>query len=74
MKLTMFEKPYRIRHYEVDFKKRALVTSIMNYFDDIAMLHIEELGVGIDYMKQGKGMVLYQWDIHIHEYPCLMNR
>lgn len=72
MKLTMIEKPYRVRHYEVDFNKRALVISLMNYFDDIAMLHIEELGVGIDYMKQtGKAWVLYQWDIYIHEYPMI---
>lgn len=70
MKKAMLEKLYRIRHYEVDFKKRALVTSLMNYFDDIAMIHIEELGVGIDYMRQtGKAWVLYQWDIHINEYP-----
>lgn len=70
MNPALLEQEYRIRYYEVDYKKRVLITSLMNYFDDIAMCQSEKLGVGIDYLKERNiAWMLYKWDITIHKYP-----
>ncbi|MDI3534862.1 MAG: hypothetical protein PWQ82_1227 [Thermosediminibacterales bacterium] len=64
------EKDYRIHSYEVDYKKKALITSLMNYLDDIAILQSEELGVGLEYLtKNNIAWVLYKWDVKINQYP-----
>lgn len=51
MQPNLFEQEYRIHYYEIDYKKRALITSLMNYFDDVATCQSEKLGVGIDYLR-----------------------
>ncbi|HHY04004.1 MAG TPA: acyl-ACP thioesterase [Thermoanaerobacterales bacterium] len=70
MSPALFEQEYLIHSYEVDCKKRALITSLMNFLNDVAMRQSEQLGVGIDYLKGKKAAwVLYKWDIRIHNYP-----
>lgn len=70
MNPAMFEEKYRIHYYEIDYKKKVLITSLMNYFDDIAMRQSENLGVGVDYLKERNiAWMLYKWDIKIHKYP-----
>lgn len=64
------ENEYLIHYYEIDYKKRCLITSIINYFQDMAILQSEELGLGIDYLKENNIFwVLYKWDINIKRYP-----
>jgi medium-chain acyl-[acyl-carrier-protein] hydrolase len=64
------EKEYEIHYYEVDYKKRALITSLVNYFEDIATCQSEELGVGMTYLlEKGWAWVLYKWDIKVERYP-----
>jgi medium-chain acyl-[acyl-carrier-protein] hydrolase len=66
----VFEKEYEIHYYEVDYKRRALITSIVDYLGDIATKQSEELGIGIDYLKDHDlGWVLYKWNIDMYEYP-----
>lgn len=65
-----FEKEYFIHYYESDLKRRAAITGIMQYFEDIAILQSESRGVGLDYYEKNKvAWVLYKWDITIHSYP-----
>jgi medium-chain acyl-[acyl-carrier-protein] hydrolase len=67
---AVFEQEYRIHYYEIDYKKKALITSLMSYLDDIATYQSEKLGVGVDYLKERNvAWVLYKWDITIHKYP-----
>jgi medium-chain acyl-[acyl-carrier-protein] hydrolase len=64
------EKEYSIHYYEIDYKKRCLITSLMNYFQDLAIMQSEMLGVGIDYLAENKlAWVLYRWDIKIDRHP-----
>lgn len=64
------EKKYEIHYYEVDYKKRAAMTSIINYFCDIATKQSEDMNVGLKYMEENKmAWVLYKWDINVKEYP-----
>lgn len=64
------EKEYEVNYYDIDYKKRALLTSIMNYFSDICTMQSESLGVNLDYMKDNNmAWVLCKWDITILRYP-----
>jgi medium-chain acyl-[acyl-carrier-protein] hydrolase len=65
-----YEKEYEIHYYEVDYKKRALITSIVDFLGDIATKQSAELGVGIDYLIENKlAWVLYKWNVDIYKYP-----
>lgn len=64
------EKEYEVQYYEIDFKEKLLITSLMNYFGDISTKQSEDIGVGLKYLKdQGNAWVLYKWNIHIDRYP-----
>lgn len=64
------EKDYYIHYYEVDYKKKCLITSLMNYFQDIAIFQSEKAGIGIDYLRDNNiAWVLHKWDIVIKRYP-----
>lgn len=64
------ERDYLIHYYEIDFKKRVLLTSIINYFNDVGSQQNEDLGITIDYLNEKKiTWVLYKWDIDIIRYP-----
>lgn len=70
LNLNKAEKKYEIHYYEVDYKKRASMTSIMNYFCDIATKQSEDMNIGLKYMEENKmAWVLYKWDINIKRYP-----
>jgi len=65
-----YERNYFIHYYDTDLKKRALITSLMRYFEDIAILQSEDSSVGLDYYtKKNVAWVLYKWDIEILNYP-----
>lgn len=64
------EKEYNVHYYEVDYNGKALISSIMNYFGDIAMVQTEELNIGMEFLnKHHIAWVLYKWDISINRYP-----
>lgn len=64
------QKDYRVHYYEVDFEKRALISSILNYFNDTAMYQSELVNRGMDYMiKNNVGWVIYKWHIKLNKYP-----
>lgn len=70
MKPVITDKKFEINYHEIDFKKRALFTAIMNYFEDSSMEQSEKLGVGLEYFKKNNvAWVLYKWDINIIRYP-----
>jgi len=63
-------KSYNVHYYEVDAKKRALISTIMNYLMDICSVQSDSRGVGVEYlMANNKGWILTQWNIKINRYP-----
>ncbi|MBV4422717.1 acyl-[acyl-carrier-protein] thioesterase [Clostridium tyrobutyricum] len=75
MNKVVSEKEFEINYYEVDFKKQLLITSLMNYFDDVATKQSEDIGGGLDYMRnKGIAWVLYKWDITIKRYPMFREK
>lgn len=70
MNRNIEEKEYEVHFYEVDYKKRAFIMSLMDYFNDVATFQSEKLGIGIDYMtKNNMAWILYKWDISVKKYP-----
>lgn len=67
---NVYVKDYEIHYYEIDYKRRLLLTSLIDYLGDIATCHSEDLGVGIEYLKEKNlAWVLYSWDISIDRLP-----
>ncbi len=67
----MYEKEYEVHYYEVDYRRRVLITSIVDFLGDIATKQSEELGIGIEYLKENKlAWVLYKWNIDMYKYPA----
>jgi len=65
-----FEMEYRIHYYDVNSQKKASITSLLNYFNDIAFVQSEKMGVGIDYLKENNlAWVLLRWDVKVDRYP-----
>ncbi|MFL0248159.1 acyl-[acyl-carrier-protein] thioesterase [Candidatus Clostridium stratigraminis] len=66
----IYEKEYEIHYYEVDYKKRVLITSIVDYLEDAATKQSDELGIGMDYLVENDlGWVLFKWNIDMYKYP-----
>jgi acyl-ACP thioesterase len=65
-----YERDYFIHYYDSDLKKRASTSSLLRFFEDIAILHSEDVKLGVDYYSENHvGWVLYKWDIKIKRYP-----
>jgi medium-chain acyl-[acyl-carrier-protein] hydrolase len=66
----VWTEPLRICSYDVDFTRRATLTSLSRYFLEAAWNHAEAMGVGFEYMRrQGKGWVLSRLLCEVREYP-----
>ena len=68
-----FERKYFIHYYDIDLNKNASITSLMKFFEDIAILQSEHVGLGLKYYEEKKsGWLLYKWDIKINKMPVLL--
>ncbi len=66
------KRDYIVNYYEVDENKLATPSAIVNYLQDIAVLHSAQLGLSIDrYNELNKTFILQKWDITFHNYPKL---
>lgn len=64
------EKEYEIHYYEIDCRKKLLITSLLNFFSDVAVQQSENLGVGLGYLNEKNvAWVIYKWDICLKRYP-----
>lgn len=69
-----YSHDYYIHYFSTDIKRNLRITSLMKYFEDIAILQSESLGVGLDYYEKEKcAWVMYKWDINIYKYPKFMD-
>lgn len=67
-----YEFDSRVRYSETDEKGRLSITGLVNYFQDASTFQSEELGVGIQYMKEERrAWVLSSWQIVIERMPKL---
>lgn len=68
----MYEYDSRVRLSEVDQNQRMTLNAVLNHFQDCSTFHSEDLGVGLDFLKERKRMwVLTSWKIVVNRYPKL---
>lgn len=68
----MYQMDARVRYSEVDEDRRIKLISILDYFQDCCTFQSEEVGGGIEYLKEHQcAWLLASWQIVIEEYPGL---
>lgn len=66
----MYTFDTRIRYSETDSEGRLTLEALLNYFQDTSTFHSEDLGLGIEYLKeQHMVWVLTSWQIVVERYP-----
>ncbi|MBC8061747.1 MAG: acyl-ACP thioesterase [Clostridiaceae bacterium] len=70
MNRLITSKEYEIHFYEIDYNRKALITSIVNFLGDISIRQSDELGVGLDWLlERDLAWVIYKWNINMIRYP-----
>lgn len=65
-----FAKKYEVNYYEVDYKLRCKLSSIINFICDVGTRQSEAIGGGIEYCaKNNCAWVFYKYDINMYRYP-----
>lgn len=68
----MYRFQSRIRYSEVDSAGKLTMASLINYFQDCSTFQSEDLGVGVEYLRNTKQIwVLCSWQIIVERYPVL---
>lgn len=68
----MYKLEGQIRFSECDTSKRITLPGIINYFQDCSSAQSEQIGHGIDYLKEKKkAWILSAWQIIVERYPEL---
>lgn len=65
-----FSRKYFVHYYEADSSRRLSLPSLLQYFEDIAILDSSNRGMDLDYYHANNcGWMLLKWDIVIHVLP-----
>lgn len=65
-----FSRKYFVHYYEADSARRLSLPSLLQYFEDIAILDSVSRGMDLDYYHANNcGWMLLKWDIVIHSLP-----
>lgn len=71
----MYTFESRIRYSETDSEGRLTLLALLNYFQDASTFHSEDLGMGVEYLKEKHLVwVLSSWQIVAKRYPKLGDR
>jgi len=65
-----FERRYLVHYYEADSSRKLNLSSLIQYFEDIAILHSSSSGLDLAWYDDNHcGWMLLKWDIAIHSLP-----
>lgn len=68
----MYSYQSRIRYSELDAEGHLKIEALLDYFQDCSTFHSEDIGRGIDYLKdKHMAWVLGSWQIVVNRYPKL---
>ena len=68
----MYSFNSRIRYSEMDETGRLRLESLLDYFQDCSTFHSEDIGLGVDYLKERHLVwVMSSWQIVAQRYPKL---
>lgn len=67
---AMFRHSYFAQYHDCDTRQRLTALAMMRYFEDIALLQSDSLGVGLRYYAEEQvAWLLHKWDIRIRRAP-----
>lgn len=68
----MYKFESRIRYSETDSEGKLTMASLINYMQDCSIFHSEDVGLGLEYLKERHLVwVLSAWQIVVERYPVL---
>ena len=68
--VNTFTKKYEIHYYEVDYKLRCKLSSIIDFICDVGTQQSESIGGGMEYCTNNNcAWVFYKYDIKMYRYP-----
>lgn len=68
----MYEMKGRVRYSEIGTDRKLTLISLIDYLQDCATFHSEDLGLGLDYLEEkNMAWVLVNWQIVVDRYPAL---
>lgn len=69
--VSIYKKKYLIELSDVDFTKKLKLSTLFGYFQDIASMAVDNLGIGIDTLEQKYGVawILIRIRVDIIRYP-----
>lgn len=71
----MYTFESRIRYSEIDSEGQLTMAALVNYFQDCSTFQSEDVGVGVDYLRESHLVwVLCFWQIVVERYPMLGER
>lgn len=71
----MYTFESRVRYSETDSGGKLTMASLINYFQDCSTFQSEELGVGVEYLRERSLVwVLSAWQIVVERYPSLCEK
>lgn len=71
----MYTFESRVRYSEVGEDGRMTLESLLDYFQDCSTFHSEDIGLGMDYLKEiHQVWLLSAWQICVNRYPKLCEK
>lgn len=71
--LPVYKKKFRVDYGDADYYKKLKMSALFNYFQDVASLHAENLGLGVESLQESQGVtwVLVKILVRIDRFPSL---
>ena len=71
-KTDMYTFDSRVRYSETGEEGLLSLPAIVDYFQDVSTFQSEDLGIGIDFLKEKDLLwVMSAWQVVVHRYPAL---
>ena len=68
----MYTFDSRVRYSETGEEGLLSLPAIVDYFQDVSTFQSEDLGIGIDFLKEKDLLwVMSAWQVVVHRYPAL---
>ncbi len=71
--LSVYKKKYHVDYGNADYYKKLKISALFNFFQDVASLHAENLGLGVESLQENQGVtwVLVKILVQMDKFPNL---
>lgn len=68
----MYTFDARVRYSEIDNQGKMTLPALINYFQDCSTFHSEDIGLGVDALReQKKAWILSYWQVIVDRFPAM---